>query len=95
MTESEYPEIKEVCCEILFVIVILLFNKVVVEYPIIVHVDKIGDIFLLEKPSVSQWTKHINVRHHLMCNYVEDGAVQLKISFQKKKPSITIYTEPK
>ena len=44
VTEAEYSAITDVCCEILFMRVILLFMGVVVEYPIIVHVDKFGSI---------------------------------------------------
>ena len=46
VTEPEYSEITEVCCEILFICVILWFMGVVVEYPIIMHVDKVRAIFL-------------------------------------------------
>ena len=46
ITEAEYSEIMEVCCEILFVRVILFFMLIVVEYSITVHVDNVGSIFL-------------------------------------------------
>ena len=51
---------------------------VVVGYPIIVHVDNIGYIFLSEKVSAYQRTKHIDVRHHFICDYVEDGTVKIQ-----------------
>ena len=77
-TEAEYSEITEVCCEILFICVILFCMVVVVEYPIIVHVDNIGAIFLSDNTSAYQQTKHINVRHHFIHDYVGDGTVKIK-----------------
>ena len=56
VTEAEYSSITEVRCEILFPHDILLLMGVVVEYPITVHVDNTGYIFLLENTSVSQRT---------------------------------------
>ena len=44
---------------------------VVVEYPISMDVDNVGDIFLSENISLSKWTKHIDVRQHFICEYVE------------------------
>ena len=64
--------------QILFVCVILLFTLVVVEYPIIVHVDNVGAILLLEKKSVSQQTKLIDVNHHFIHDYVEDRTVKVQ-----------------
>ena len=64
--EAEYSEIMEVCCKILSIRNILLFMGVVVEYPITVHVDDVGAIFLSDNTSVSQWTKHIGVYHHFI-----------------------------
>ena len=52
---------------------------VVVEYPITVHVDNVGAIFLSNNISVSQQTKHIDVCHNFIHDYVEDGTVKIKI----------------
>ena len=75
--ESEYLEITEVCCKILFVSAVLLFIGVVVEYPITVHVEQFGYIFLLDNTSVPQWTKHIDVNTPFIREYVEDGAAKI------------------
>ena len=64
--DSEYSEITEVCCEILFIRAILLFMGFVVELSINVHVDNVGAIFLSENKLVSQRTNHIYVRHHFI-----------------------------
>ena len=79
ITDAEYSVITDLCCKILFVCVILLFMVVVVEYPITMHVDNVGDIFLSENTSVSQQTKHIDVRHDFICDYVEERTVKFKI----------------
>ena len=79
VTESEYSEIPEVCCKILFVHAILLFMGVVVEYPITLHVDKIGAIVLSGNTLVYQWRKHIYVRHHFIYDYVEYEKFKIKI----------------
>ena len=77
ITEAEYSAIVKVCCKILFICAILLFMRVFVEYPIIVHVDNVEAIFLSENTSASQRTKHIHVHNHFICDYVEDGTVQI------------------
>ena len=50
----------------------------VVKYPITVHVDNVGAIFLSENTSVYQKTTHIDVRHHFIRGYVEDVSVKIK-----------------
>ena len=57
---------------------ILLFIGVVVEYPIIVHVDSVGAIFLSENTLVSQRMKHKDARNHFIRDYVEDGTVKIQ-----------------
>ena len=49
--EAKYSTIMEVYCKILFFHAILLFMRVVVEYPITIYVDNIGAIFLSENTS--------------------------------------------
>ena len=51
---------------------------VVVEYPITVHADNVGDIFLSDNTSVSQRMKHIYVRNHFIREYVEDITVKIQ-----------------
>ena len=44
--EDKYTAVTEICCEILFIRVVLLFIGVVIEYPITMHVDNIGYIII-------------------------------------------------
>ena len=74
----------EVCCEILFFHVILLFMGVVIEYPITFHIYNIGAILISENTLVSQQTNHIDVRHHFISDYIEDSTVKLNLSVHNK-----------
>ena len=51
---------------------------VVVEYPITVHVDNVGAILPSENISISKRMKHIDLRHHFIHDYVEEGTVKNK-----------------
>ena len=67
---------------------------VVVEYPIILHVDKVADILLSENILVSQQTKQIDVLHNFISEYIEDRTVTFSFSFRIKHGRF-IYKEPK
>ena len=81
--EAEYVAVSEVCMEIMFVKQILEFLKIKVEFPITVHCDNVGAIFLGYNQKNSQRTKHVDIRHHYVRQYVEDGIV--KIIFVKSE----------
>ena len=51
---------------------------VVVQCPISIHVENFGAIFLSENTVSSQHTNHVDVRHHFICDYVEDGTIQIQ-----------------
>ena len=76
-TEAESIGLLEVCQEILFVKSILKFLNVNVSYPIVVHVDNQGTIFLANNEGASIRTKHVDVQYHFMREYVEDGVVKI------------------
>ena len=42
------------------------------------HVYNIGAIFISGNTSVSQWTTHIDVRHHFIRDYIEEGTVKIQ-----------------
>merc|ERR1712025_733817 len=87
LTEAEYVAISELCLELLFVGMILNFLGKNIEYPIIVHCDKIGLIFLAHNTKTSHRTKHIDTHYHFVCKYVEDNV--LKIVFVKSAENQT------
>jgi hypothetical protein len=76
-SEAEYVAVSEVCMEVMFVKQILEFLQVKLKLPINILVDNVGAMFLTENQSVSQRTRHIDVRYHFIRNYVEDGIVQV------------------
>ena len=53
------------------------------EYPITVHCDNVGAIFLANNAKNSQRTRHVGIRAHYIRQYVEDGTV--KIVFVKSE----------
>lgn len=82
-SEAEYVALSEVCCEVLFVTYILKFLSIKIVYPIDIMVDNVGAIFLAQNHSVSQRTRHIDVRYHFVRNYIENGIV--KINFVRSE----------
>ena len=60
---------------------------VIFEYPITMKVDNVGSIFLLDTTLVFQRTNHIDVSHHFICDYVDDGT--LKIHFLCSEENLT------
>ena len=62
----------KLCCKKLFFYDILLFMGVVVKYPITLPVDNVGSILLLDNTLVYQQTKHTDICHPFICDYVED-----------------------
>ena len=94
VTESEYLTIMEVCCEILFFYVVLLFMGIFVKYPITMHIGNAGAIFLSDNILVSQWKNHIDVCHHFIWEYIEERTVKIIFLFRRKYRRY-IYQEPK
>ena len=71
VTEAEYPEIKEVCCEILFVCAIFIFIGVFLNTSLQRTLIALELYYYLI--THTKYMQHIEVRHHLIQDYVEDG----------------------
>lgn len=78
-TEAEYVAVSEIVTEILFISKLMEFIDLKCEYPIIVHMDNIGAIYLTNKDKTGTQTKHIDTTYHYVRNYIEDGI--LKVTF--------------
>jgi len=65
-TEAEYFALSELAKEILFVKQILEHMRIQVEYPMIIHTDNIGAIYLSNNYTTSQRTRHIDTRCHFV-----------------------------
>ena len=83
--EAKHVVLSKICCEILFVKMILEFLGKEIEYSIIVHCDNVGAIHLAYNIKISNRTKHVDTRTHVR-HYVEDGTIEitsyLKITMQ-------------
>jgi len=77
-TESEYVALSELSDEVLFLIQIVKFMGVKVEYPIVIEVDDAGAIFLANNKALGQRTKHIDTHYHFTRQYVEDGVIKIR-----------------
>jgi hypothetical protein len=77
-SEAEYVAVSEVCAEVLFIKQVLEFLGVQVVLPIEIMVDNIGAIFLANNYTMSQRTRHIDIRYHFVREYIEDGTVIIK-----------------
>ncbi len=82
-SEAEYVALSEAVKEIKFVYQLLVMMGIPVKLPIIVHVDNVGAIFMSENVSVSQRTKHVDVRYRFVQEFVVDGFI--KVVFVKSE----------
>jgi hypothetical protein len=73
--EAEFVACAKAAKEIKFVAQILKDMGIKVESPIIVRVDNVGAIFMTENVSTSRCTKHIDVHHHYVREFVEEGFI--------------------
>ena len=76
-TEAEYIAVSEVLCEILFIKQVLEFMGIKVKYPIVIHCDNVGAIFLAHNAKVSSRTKHIQLKTHFIREYVDKNIVKV------------------
>ncbi len=82
-TEAEYVGLAQLAKEIIFVMQILQGIGIQIEYPVIIHVDNIGAIYLAKNYTTSQRTKHVDTQYHFVREYIEDGI--LKVVFVRSE----------
>ena len=68
--EAEYVAVSEVYSDIMFI-------KMDIKHPIVVHCDNVGAIFLGNNAKQSVRTEHIDVRYHFIREYIVDGVVEI------------------
>ena len=76
-TEAEYVAISEAVKELLFVIQVLEMMMIRVTYPVIVHVDNVGAIFMSGNVTTTSRTKHVDIRYKFVNEYAEDGIIKI------------------
>ena len=69
--------ISEVATEIIFILKLLEFIGTKCVYPIIVHVDNLGAIYLAKTATMGGQTKHVDIKYHFVRNFVEDGTIKI------------------
>lgn len=84
-TEAEYVGISEIAKEIIFIKKVLEFIGIKINYPIIIHVDNMGAIYLAEGQGGKR-TKHVDIRYHFVREYVENGI--LKVIFIRSEENM-------
>ena len=48
-----------------------------IDEPIPLHGDNKGAIDLAENPVTGHQSKHINIKHHAICEYIEEGKISM------------------
>ena len=77
-TEAEYYALSEAMAEIKFIAQLLEFLDIEIKFPIIVHIDNIGAIYLSRNATSGNRTKHIDTCIHFVWEYQEEGKVLVK-----------------
>ena len=76
-TEAEYVAVSEVVKEIKFLYQLLRSMEIKVPLPIKVQVDNIGAIWLANNSSVSERTKHVDLRAHFVRDMIKDQVIEI------------------
>jgi hypothetical protein len=77
-TEAEYIALAAVCTEVIFIKQLLESINIGVKTPIKINVDNTGAIMLLENESISNRTKHIDVRVHFVRDLRDDKIINVE-----------------
>ena len=76
-TEAEYVAVSEVVKEIKFLYQMLRRMEIKVPLPIKVQVDNVGAIWLANNSSVSERTKHVDLRAHFVRDMIKDQVIEI------------------
>ena len=76
-TEAEYVAVSEVAKEIKFLYQMLRGMEIKVPLPINIQVDNVGAIWLADNSSVSERTKHVDLRAHFVRDMIKDQIIEI------------------
>ena len=76
-TEAEYVGVSEVVKEIKFLYQMVRSMETKVPLPIKVQVDNVGAIWLANNSSVSERTKHVDLRAHFVRDMIKDQVIEI------------------
>jgi hypothetical protein len=91
-SEAELVALSEAAKEVKFVFQVLQSMGIKVKLPIVVRVDNVGAIFIGTNVTVSQRSKHIDVRYHFVREYVHEGFIRI-IFVRTKDNDADIFTK--
>ena len=89
-SKAEYVALSEAAKEVKFVAQVMMSMGIPVKSPIIVRVDNVGAIFMSKNVTTSPRTKHMDIRYHFVCEYVEDRFIEI-IFVQTKENRADIF----
>jgi hypothetical protein len=75
--KAEFVSLSAAAKDIKFVVQTLESMGIVVEISIIVRVDNVGATFMSENASTSSRTRHVDIRYHVVREYVEEAFIQM------------------
>ena len=78
-TEAEYVAVSEVVKEIQVLYQMLRSMEIKVPLPIKVQVDNVGAIWLASNSSVSERTKHVDLRAHFVRDMIKDQVIEINV----------------
>ena len=78
-TEAEHAAVSEVVKEIKFWYQMLRSMEIKVPLPIKVQVDNVGAIRLANNSSVSERTKHVDLREHFVRDMIKDQVIDINV----------------
>ena len=76
-SEAEYVAVSEVVKKIKFLYQMLRSMEIKVPLPIKVQVDNVGEIWLANNSSVSERTKHVDLRAHFVSDMIKDQVIEI------------------
>ena len=85
-SEAEFIALSEAAKEVKFISQLLESIGIAVEYPIIVHVDNVGAIFMAENVTTSSRMRHVDCQTKYVWEFVENGF--LKVVFVKSENNL-------
>jgi hypothetical protein len=76
-SEAEFVALSKGAKDMKLVVQNLLSMGIPVKLPVIVRVDNIGAIFMAENVTTSTRTRNVDVRHHFVREFVQDGFIKI------------------
>ncbi len=74
ISKAKWYALSKAAKEVKFIAQILLMMDIPLQLPIMVRVDNVGAIFMSKSHSTTGKTKHIDIRHKFVRQYVNEGS---------------------